>query len=217
MATPETIFGLTSADISLVSAFISLVSVYVAIRLAWNTRFSPPSLVGAFPYAILWTFFEKTNGEPNGFFLVPFFWLSNTGVRSMLVADLRLIVSPLNGETFTLFPIHSIPTEAVESPNTFSDHELLRIGDAPFGGFAISNSEKWTNHHALSLSPEQRASLKGKVKFTVQIKRVGAKRFEKAISQKIGFDVSSFDWLTWAGVGGPSAHYYYSEELRQRK
>lgn len=216
MTTPETTFGLTSVDISLISAAISLVSVYVTIRLAWNTRFSPPELVGTFPYAVLWTFFENTNGKPNEFFLVPFFWLSNTGARSMLVADLRLVVSPPDGETFTLFPIHSVPAEAIESPNTVSDPELLRIGDAPFGGFSISNSEKWTNHHAFSLSPEQRASLKAKVKFKVEVKRVGARRFEKAICQTIGFDVSSFDWLTWAGVGGPSANYYYSDELRQR-
>jgi len=134
----------------------------------------------------------------------------------MLVADLRLVVSPPNGGPFTLFPIHSVPAEAIESPNTFSEYELLRIGDAPFGGFSILNSEKWTNHHAFYLSAEQRASLKGQVKLTVEIRRVGAKRFEKALCQEIGFDSSSFDWLTWAGVGGPSANYYYSNELRQR-
>jgi len=134
----------------------------------------------------------------------------------MLVADLRLIVSPPSGKPFTLFPIHSVPADAIESPNNFSDYELLRIGDAPFGGFSISNSEKWTNHHAFSLSPEQRASLKGKVKLTIEVKRVGARSFEKALYQEIGFDFSSFDWLNWAGIGGPSANYYYSNELRQR-
>lgn len=134
----------------------------------------------------------------------------------MLVAGLRLVVSPPGGRPFTLFPIHSVPAEAIESPNTFSNHELLRIGDAPFGGFSISNSERWTNHHVFSLSPEQRASLKGHVKLAVEVKRVGAKRFEQVLSQEIGFDHSAFDWLAWAGVGGPSANYYYSSELHQK-
>lgn len=134
----------------------------------------------------------------------------------MLVAGVRLVISPPEGKPFTLFPIHSVPAEAIERPNTFSDYELLRIGDAPFGGFSISNSERWTNHHAFSLSPEQRASLKGKVKLAVEVKRVGTKGFKQVLSQEIGFDHSAFDWLTWAGVGGPSANYYYSNELRQQ-
>lgn len=216
MGTSETILGITSVHISLVSAAVSFLSLCVAFYLAWRTKFSPPRLVGTFPYAVLWTFYEKTDGKLSGYFLVPSFWLSNIGARSILVADLRLVVFPPDGKPFTLFPIHSVPAQAIESPNTFSEYELLRIGDAPFGGFSISNSEKWISHHAFSLSPEQRVSLKGQVKFTVEVKRVGAKRFEQALCQEISFDHSSFDWLSWAGVGGPSANYYYSNELRQR-
>ena len=212
----NTVFGLTSVHISLVSVAVSFLSFCVASYLAWRTRFSPPKLVGTFPYAILWTFFEKTDEKPNGFFLIPFFWLSNTGACSMLIVGMRLVVSPSEGKSFILLPIHSVPIEAIESPNTFSKYELLRTGDAPFGGFSISNSEKWTNNHVFYLSPVQRASLTGPVQLSVEVKRLGARRFKRVLCQEIIFNHTSFDWRTWAGVGGPSAAYYYSNALRQQ-
>jgi hypothetical protein len=209
----NTVFGLTSVHISLISVAISFFSFGMASYLAWRTKFSPPKLVGTFPYAILWTFSEKADEKHNEFFLIPFFWLSNTGAKPMLVAGMRLVVSPSEEKSFTLLPIHSVPAEAIESPNTFSDFKLLKFGDAPFGGFYISSSEKWTNNLVFSLSHEQRAYLKGSVQFSVEVKRVGACRFKKVLHQEITFDHPSFDWFTWAGVGGPSAAYYYSNAL----
>ena len=114
-------FTIDSVDVALGSAAISLISLGVATVLAWKTKLSPASLVGTMPYAIVWTFFEQTTGKPSGYFLVPTFWLSNSGARAALVEDMRLTVRTADGLPLTLYPVHSVPLEAIESPTTFKE------------------------------------------------------------------------------------------------
>jgi hypothetical protein len=207
----ENVFGLSSVHISLVSATISFLSLCVAIRLAWSTKFSPPKLVGTLRYSVVWSFCGQTD-EKSDNFLVPYFWLVNVGARPMMVADMRLVLRPSNGDSFTLYPVHSVPSAAIETPNTFSDHELLRIGDAPFGGFALAHSDKWTNQYVFSLSSKEHALLNGRVSLSVEVKQVGAKRFMQVLSQQVNFNKAALNWLEWVGIGGPSASYYYSDK-----
>ena len=205
-----------SVNVALGSAAISLVSLGVAAVLAWKTKLSPASLVGTMPYAIVWTFFEQTTGKPSGYFLVPTFWLSNAGARAALVEDMRLLVRVPNGKPLMLYPVHSVPLEAIESPMTFKEKELLRAGLAPFFGFSVPSGERWVNNYVFPLNEASRAALTGETRITVELKAVAQKRFKPVLEQRIAFGKSSFDWLQWAGVGGPSASYYYSEVWRNR-
>ena len=214
---PETILGLSSADVSLGSLFLSVVSACITVLLAWETRFRPPKLVGTFPYIIIWTFFAQQDGKPSEWQLVPSFWFSNVGARPMLVEDLRLVICLASGSSFLLYPTHTIPSEAINSPNTFSDYAVLSAGLAPFGGFAIGPSERWTSFFSFTLSQKEHALLNGSVKVSVEVKIVGEKRYRPLLSDVFMFDHSSFDWLSWAGVGGPEASYFYSSALGGRK
>ena len=208
--------GLTSVDIALWSAVLSLVSAYVAVRMAWATKFSPPNLVGTLPYVILWTFFEKKDGKPNDHFLVPAFWLSNIGARPMLVDDLRLVLGASNSKPIVLYPTHTVPTEAIESPNLFNEHELLRSGKAPFSGFSIAGSQTWSCCYAFHISNQDHTSLTGMVVVSVEVRGVGSSRYKSVLSDTFTFGKSSFNWLEWVGVGGPQADYYYSGAMRNR-
>jgi hypothetical protein len=217
MAQGETIWGLSSIDIALGSAVFSFVSICIAARLAWVTKFSPPKLVGTFPHIIVWTFFDQRDQKPNGQFLVPFFWLSNIGARPMLVEDLRITFRPKDTESFLLYPTHSVPAEAIESPNIFSEYGLLHAGMAPFCGFAVPTSETWKCYYAFAISPKQRKPLIGLVQITVEVKRLGTRHFRRVLHDTFVFNQPSFSWERWAGVGGPSAEYYYSSGLHERK
>lgn len=209
----ETILGLSSFHLALGGAIVSILSFLVALRLAWMNKFSPPRLVGVFPYVVLYTF-KKPDDKPSDYFLVPSFWLTNTGARSMLVEEVRLVVAASASTTLTLYPMHTVPLEAIDAPNTFSDYELLRLGKAPFSGFSVSPAERWVNNLAFALSPEERAALHEESLVSVEIRPVGGKRFKRVLRQQVGFGHSEFRWLDWVGIGGPSADYFYANDWR---
>lgn len=209
---PDSVLAMSTADVSLV---VSVVSVCITALLAWATKFRPPKLVGTFPYIVIWTFFSQ-DGKPREWQLVPSFWVSNVGARPMLVGDLRLVFSPASGGSFSLYPTHTIPLEAINSPNTFSDYAVLSGGLAPFSGFAIGSSERWASFFSFSLSQQERVRLNTSVKVSVEVKIVGEKRYRQLLCDVFMFDHSSFNWLSWAGVGGPEASYFYSNALGAR-
>jgi len=214
----ERILGLSSVDIAFFGALISVCSLLVTVRLSWKTKFAPAKLIGALPYVMVWNFFRQKDGELDESYLLPRFWLTNIGANPMLVADMRVAINPPDTPRFNLYPVHSIDAEAIESPQTFNKHEHLRDGKAPFGGFSVSPAAQWSNEYAFLISTKQLQSIrkKGAVKFSVEIRPVGKSRYQTVLQQYIQFENSTFDWMEWAGGGGPIMSYYYSEELRER-
>ena len=207
--TDETVFGFSSIDISLVGLAISLFSLLVASYLAWKTKFSPPKLVGSVPYVVIWKFETNNEKNPEDIYIVPFVWLSNIGARPMLIEDIRLSIH-FNDETkYFLDPIHSVPITAIEQPNIFSDFELIRLGEAPFCGLSIANSEQWKNTYAFSISSKKKALLKGNLKLVLEMSELGSSKFKSVISENINFDNREFDWAVWADLDGPGSEYYY--------
>jgi len=208
MENTEAFIQISSIDISLISAFVSICSFLVASYFAWRVNLSPPKLVGAFPYVIIWSF-KGNDDKQSDEYLIPYTWLKNIGARPILVGDMRLTVYPQNGASFHLKPIHSVPLTAIEKPNTYSDFNLISLGEAPFSGFSISNSEQWKNTNAFPVSAAERALLKGKVKLVFEICKLGSNKYMLVLSENISFDDESFDWVKWLEMGGPEATYYY--------
>ena len=207
----ETIMGISAIHISLASAFVSFFSFMVAGYLAWKTKFSPPRFVGEFPYAIIWSF---DGGDPNKVgdeFIIPYIWLSNIGARPFLVGDIRLSIYKTNNTKYEINPTHSVPLTAIESPNLFSEFELIRTGKSPFNGFSVSGSEQWKNIYAFKITTEERAYLNGSVKLKFEIRRLGSKKFKSILSETISFEKKDeeVDWVRWLGQGGPKSIYYY--------
>lgn len=214
MPVAETLLRMTSADLSLVGAAVSVLSFLVALRLAWTTKFSPPRLIGVFPYVVLYTF-TKSDDKPSDLFLVPAFWLTNTGARPMLAEEIRLVIAVSADTVLTLYPVHTVPLEAIDAPNTFEDYELLRLGKAPFSGLAVSPSERWMNNLAFSLTSDERKSLRENASVSLEVRSVGSKRFKRVLQQRIVFGHSVFSWLNWVGLGGPLAEYFYAQNRQQ--
>lgn len=215
----ETVLGLTSIHIALGGAVVSVLSFLVAVRLAWLNKFSPPRLIGVFPFVVLYTFSKPGDSGPDDsqsdFFLVPSFWLTNTGARSMLVEDVRLVIAAAASTTLTLYPTHTIPLTAIDAPNTFNDYELLRVGMAPFSGFSVAPAEKWVNNLAFALTSAERKTLHKQALVTVEVRPVGRKQFKRVTQQCVAFGHGEFSWLQWMGIGGPSADYFYATDWRK--
>lgn len=209
MVETETFFGISSIHMSIIGALISLCSLLVASFLAWRTKFSPPKLVGSSPYLVIWKFGRNDKEESEDIYVVPFIWLSNIGAKPMLIGDIRIKLIPSEGNEFVLSPNHTVPVVAIEKPNTFSDFELIRLGEAPFSGFSIAHSEQWKNNNAFQITPEMMALLKGHVRVVLEVCELGSNKFKPAVSENINFDDKGFDWAEWAGLGGPGTEYYY--------
>jgi len=211
MESTATALELSSIDISLISATVSIFSLFVASYLAWKTKFSPPKLVGSFPYVIIWSFDGGDKYKVGDEYLIPYIWVSNVGATPILIDEIRLTIHPNGGKRITLYPIHSVPIAAIERPNSYSDFEEIRIGEAPFMGFPISNGEQWKNVNAFHISTEDRALLKGHVKLVFEVRELNSKRYKPVITENIDF-VSEEDepvnWLRFFGEGGPMARYY---------
>ncbi len=206
----STALGLSSIDISLISATVSIFSLFVVSYLAWRTKFSPPKLVGSFQYVIIWSFDSDDKCKVGDEYLIPYIWVSNVGATRILIGDIKLTIYPNGGNKITLYPIHSVPIAAIERPNSYSDFEEIRIGEAPFMGFSISNGEQWKNVNAFHISPEDRALLKGHVKLVFEVRELNSKRYKPAITENIDFvsEDEKVDWLRDLGGGGPMATYY---------
>jgi hypothetical protein len=201
----------TSTGIALVGAAISVLSLLLAARLAWVTKFGPPRLIGMISCLVLYTFknSEGTGGER---FFVPMLWLTNTGARPMLVQDIRLIIKLPAKDKVVLYPLHTVPTEAFESPIGFSDFEELRSGRAPFSGFAILPSERWVNNLAFPITAEEFELLKLGGAATIEVRKIGTTKFKSVLTQSVHFAQAKFEWLRWAGIGGSSVDYFYAEQ-----
>lgn len=200
----------TTVIIAIIGITLSILSFALSCWVWWTTKGSPPKIVGAFRYTLLWSFFEQQKGSVNEYLLVPSFWLLNLGAKPLLAEEMRLVICPDGTEAFELYPMHTVPAEAIHRPNTFSDFDTLRLGDAPASGFVIANSGNWNNNHAFPLTPLQRKALTGIVHIHIEIRALGAKEFKRYLSQKLNFSAEDFSWAKWLEAGGPLPEYYYS-------
>lgn len=206
MVETEAFFGVSSIHLSIIGVLISLCSLLVASFLAWRTKFSPPKLVGSFSYLVIWRFGKNNKERSEDIYVVPFIWLSNIGAKPILIGDIRMKLITAEENEIILSPNHTVPMEAIEKPNTISDFELIRLGEAPFSGFSIAYSEQWKNNNAFQITPEMRALLKGNVEVVLEICKLGTSKFKPAVSENIDFDHKGFEW---ASLGEPEADYYY--------
>lgn len=207
------ILGLKVAFGSLV---VSILSAYIAGRVAWDTRFKPAKIVGAFPYIVTWTFLQGDGGKASDRQLVPMFWLGNVGAQSILIEDLRLKFRLPDGSSLVSYPSHSVPHEAIESPITFSEYGALSAGMAPFCGFALAGSERWTSIFSFHLNEPEHLQLKGNIEVSVQIRAQGATKYKTVLKDRFTFGKAPFSWLNWLGAGGPEARYFYSSTYERR-
>jgi len=127
----------------------------------------------------------------------------------MLVQNIRLTIHPSAGKAIILHPAHSVPFEAINSVNTFQEHEQVRLGLSPFGGFAVLPGERWENNYAFALSAAEFEQLRGSGKVNLLIKRIGSTHYEQVLSRTFSFETHEFSWLKWAGSSGPSVDYFY--------
>ncbi len=202
----------SDALVSLVSVLIAFCSFMVTAYLAWITKIGPPKFVGSFPYVIIWSFDGGDKNKVGDEFIVPYLWLSNIGARNFLVEEIRLSFYKLNGnKLFDIAPEHSVPMEAIDSPNLFSEFELIRVGQAPFSGFSVPSYEQWKNNYAFIINPEDRAKLAGNIRIDIEVKKLGKNKFKSVLSETINFDINNkkVDWMRWLGEGGPESTYFY--------
>jgi len=202
----------SSTAIATVSAVVAVGSLFVSAYLAWVTKIGPPRLLGMASCLALYTFTDERQGTKSRF-LAPAVWLTNVGARSMLVQGMRLTIQFDEGPAIELAPTHSVPSEAIEQLNTFSEYDQVRLGLSPFGGFAVLPGERWVNNYVFELSAEEFARFRGDGLLSLTVQKIGTRIFKVAISQKFSFEPHPYSWLRWAEVG-PSVDYFYPVEFR---
>lgn len=157
---------------ALIAILLSIISLYISINVAWISHFKPAELVCTFPHLVIWTRGRYMGNRPTGEIasrhIAPSLWLGNSGAQSILIEDIRLLFVTRQGEKIAAYPMNKIPTEAIESPNTFHDYNLLMLG-GPFFGFSLSRSEGWKSTYSFSMKEEYYHKLKGEVVVEVQI------------------------------------------------
>lgn len=198
------------------SLAVAILSAYIAARVAWDTRFKPAKIIGAFPYIVTWTFLDGEDGKVSDRQLVPMFWLGNVGAKPILIEDLRLKFGLPDGISLISYPSHSVPHEAIESPNTFSAYGALSTGKAPFCGFALAGSERWKSTFSFHLDEPEYQELKGNIEVSVQIRAQGEAKYKTVLNDRFTFGKPPFSWLNWLGAGGPEARYFYSSTYERR-
>jgi len=200
--------------IALGSAVFAGASAYVAIRVAWDTRFKPAKLVGAFPYIVVWTFYNHPEGKVSDRFMVPMFWLSNVGAKPIVICDLRIVFDTLSGGPVICYPIHTVPREVLESPATFSDYGTLSAGKSPFAGFRLANMEKWLSVHSYFINDADYQHLTGETRVAVEVKECGGTKWQTAIVENIHFDRVILKGLKHKG--SVESEYFYSGIWKER-
>jgi hypothetical protein len=198
-----------STTISIAALLISVASFGLALRLAWATKLSPPRLVGVASCLLLFTFRSRSTTAPERF-LVPVLWLTNTGARPMLVQAAKLTITLDSGQVRELLPAHSVPKEALDSPNTFDQYDAVQHGLAPFGGFAVLPGERWSNTFAFPLGSLGLEDLQGEATVAFHVKGISTTHFDKVIEQQFSLARHEFNWLSWAAIEGPDLEYFYA-------
>jgi hypothetical protein len=168
-------------------------------------------------------FATNISGKPNSFdradispssLVSLYFWLGNVGARSLLVEDLRLVLTIQDGLDFKAYPVHSVPLEAIEMPAEFHDYERLRLG-GPFSGFSLAAEQQWISSYHYHISDECYGKLRGDVKTYIQYRAKGKKQWYTAFSDllQFGSDPHHFRELT----GKEQAIFIYPKRWKERE
>lgn len=92
---------------------VSAIFLVVSGCVAWRSSFRPAKLVGVFPHLSVltlgFTMGDHPTGEVCSRYIIPSFWLSNTGAQEYLIEDLRVTFRPRCGPAFFRIPCKQSP------------------------------------------------------------------------------------------------------------
>lgn len=165
--------------ISILALVISGISLYFS-------RFQPGKLVGNLSYLILWRFSSKKDGELTDFKATPAFWLANVGLRTLIVQDIRLSLLSETGDSCNIYPVNTVPTNAIETPSEFNEYGRLSLG-GPFQGLSIGSGQKWVSNYSFHIPKDFRERLVGPLSVKVEVKLNGKKKHKSVLEEIFEF------------------------------
>lgn len=170
--------------LSILALIVSGVSLYFS-------KFQPGKLVGNFSYLVLWRFSSNKDGQLTDFIATPAFWLANVGVRPLIIADIRLSLAPEGEKSSNIYPVNSVPAEAIEAPSEFHEYGRLSCG-GPFQGIALASEQRWVSCYNFHIPKDVRSRLVGSVTVTVEVKWSGKKEWKPVVTQVLEFGSKPF-------------------------
>lgn len=170
--------------LSTLALIVSGVSLYFS-------KFQPGKLVGNFSYLVLWRFSSKKDGQLTDFKATPAFWLANVGVRPLILEDLRLSLAPDGETSFHIYPVNSVPAEAIEAPSEFHEYGRLSCG-GPFQGISLAAEQRWVSCYNFHIPEHLRSRLVGSVTVSVEVKQNGKKEWRSEVTQVLEFGAKPF-------------------------
>jgi hypothetical protein len=155
-----------------IALLISVASLLVSFAALYFNKLQPGRPAGGLSYAVIWRFSNLPDFTETDFTFSPVLWITNVGVRPLVIVNLRLRLSPVKGDGFNAYPTTTIPEEAITSPGEFSDYGRFTAG-APFQGMALTALEKWEPCYKFEIPKERRDKLVGSVLVQVDLKIKG--------------------------------------------
>jgi hypothetical protein len=142
------------------------------------------------------------------------FWLRNVGARPIIVADLRLIFIPTNGARHVVYPVSSVPREAIEGPSEFHEYGRLSTG-SPFRSFSLVASEQWISSHRFGVSREVLQNLVGRVSIVIEVNSGVGNGWSPVVEDSLDFGTAPFHLQ--AMLGGAQSIPVYTQRWKLRR
>jgi hypothetical protein len=179
------------------------------------SKFQPGRLVGNLSYLVLWRFSSKKDGQQTDFKATPAFWLANVGVRPLIIADIRLSLAPEGEKSSNVYPVNSVPVEAIDTPAEFHEYGRLSCG-GPFQGISLASGQRWVSCYNFHIPEHVRTRLVGSVTVTVEAKRSGKNEWKPIVTQVLEFGSKPFHRLPMAVGAGVESIPVYSRHWKER-